>query len=80
MLPRASWSRSRTVSSTVQDGRIHIEKISALIAKGRRSFMTAEEEKLQFYAAIGEAITEWTHVEDYLCIILHDVFSPPTTI
>jgi hypothetical protein len=38
--------------------------------------MTPDEEKLLFYAAIGEAITEWTHVEDYLYMILHRSLQP----
>jgi hypothetical protein len=38
--------------------------------------MTPEEEKLLFYAAIGESITEWTHVEDHLYMVLQRCLQP----
>jgi hypothetical protein len=38
--------------------------------------MTEDEERLLFYSAIGEGITEWTHVEDYLYMILERCLRP----
>jgi hypothetical protein len=38
--------------------------------------LTEEEERTQFYAAIGEGITEWTHVEDMLYLIVQNLLMP----
>jgi hypothetical protein len=38
--------------------------------------MTEDEERSQFYAAIGEGITEWTHVEDMLFLIVQNLLAP----
>jgi len=38
--------------------------------------MTPEEECRAFYAALGEAITEWTHVEDGLYMVLERCLRP----
>jgi hypothetical protein len=38
--------------------------------------LTEEEERCQFYAAIGEGITEWTHVEDMLYLIVQNLLMP----
>ena len=38
--------------------------------------MTEDEERRKFYAAIGEGITEWTHIEDMLYLICQNLLSP----
>jgi hypothetical protein len=38
--------------------------------------MTPEEECRAFYAALGEAITEWSHVEDGLYMVLERCLRP----
>jgi hypothetical protein len=38
---------------------------------------TLAEEKLAFYAAIGEGITEWSHIEDRLYMILLRCMNAP---
>lgn len=38
--------------------------------------LTEEEERCQFYAAIGEGITEWTHDEDMLYLIVQNLLMP----
>ena len=38
--------------------------------------MTQEEECQLFYAAIGEAITEWAHIDDALYMVLHRCLQP----
>jgi hypothetical protein len=38
--------------------------------------MTLYEEKRRFYAALGEAITEWASVEDHLFMVLQNCLHP----
>jgi hypothetical protein len=38
--------------------------------------MTFEEEGRAFYAALGEAITTWSHVEDMMYLIFLGCLSP----
>jgi hypothetical protein len=55
--------------------RFFFAEFFALFAHGFT--MTLQEERLAFYAAIGEAITEWSHVEDGLYMILQRCVAAP---
>src|SRR4051794_21699898 len=55
-----------------------MEEVMMHAPKSKRNVtkLTLDEEKRLFYAAIGEAITEWSHVEDWLCMILSACMQP----